>query len=558
MPLIKPLTPVIFLAYANERTQDGFLRQLTRELKEVMRALEPAVQKDRIYLKIVPAATQEEIANVFQDEWYEKRVEVFHYGGHADEDEIWLESEEGENKSFFSLGLARFLGSQQGIKLVFLNACATKEHAQLLMDAGIPAVIATSRKIGDNRARRFAKYFYQGLSAGASIDEAFGEAEGLILGEEGPDIFEKNTSRSLFWDDVDADAKFDFPWRLFIKKGADLMMAEWRLFYGKKPDQQEGQVEAEAFVGQILNNTYEILELLGQGSLGGVYRARHMALNEERAIKITHRVLSGYEQLKNVILAGVKGLGAIQHPNVVRFYDAGEVNLFGEKRLFMVMELVKGTRLDKIDFTTILYKKAQLKAFLDLTLELSGGFVAAHNTRYEDANGVAREGIVHGNVKPRKILFTDEGIPKIIDFLFADLTRSPDIKLDIPIEVLEKKRSDRPEDYYPPEVVSGRTGVNKLSDIYGMGAVFFEVVSGQKKGNFQFDSEDDVYDAIRKTVSFFPKSLSNVIFKATRSNPQERYHTVEEMQQDILEVSSLGQKIWYNFIKKIWYRIRRK
>ncbi|MFK7921632.1 MAG: protein kinase [Bacteroidia bacterium] len=558
MPLIKPLTPVIFLAYANERSQDGFLRQLTRELKEVMRALETTVQKDRAYLKIVPAATQGEIANVFQDEWYEKRVEIFHYGGHADEDEIWLESEEGGNQSFFSLGLARFLGSQQGIKLVFLNACATKEHAQLLMDAGIPAVIATSRKIGDNRARRFAKYFYQGISAGASIDEAFGEAEGLILGEEGPDRFEKNSSRSLFWDDVDADAKFDFPWRLFIKKGAELAIAEWRLFYEKKSDLQEGQVEAEAFVGQVLNNTYEILELLGQGSLGGVYRARHMALNEERAIKITHRVLSGYEQLKNIILAGVKGLGAIQHPNVVRFYDAGEVNLFGEKRLFMVMELVKGTRLDKIDFTTILYKKSQLKSFLDLTLELSGGFVAAHNTRYEDANGVAREGIVHGNVKPRKILFTDEGIPKIIDFLFADLTRSPDIKLDIPIAVLEKKRSDRPEDYYPPEVISGRTGVNKLSDIYGMGAVFFEVVSGQKKGDFQFDSDDDVHDVIHKAVSFFPKSLSSVIFKATRSNPQERYHTIEEMQEDILEVSSFGQKIWYNFFKKIWYRIRRK
>ncbi|MEL7530484.1 MAG: protein kinase [Bacteroidota bacterium] len=558
MPLIKPQTPVIFLAYANERTQDGFLRQLTRELKEVMLALETAVQKDRSYLKIVPAATQEEIADVFQDEWYEKRIEVFHYGGHADEDELWLEYQDGGNKSFFSLGLARFLGSQQGIKLVFLNACATKEHAQLLMDAGIPAVIATSRKIGDNRARRFAKYFYQGIAAGSSIDEAFGEAEGLILGEEGPDVFTKNNTRSLFWDDVDADAKFDFPWRLFIKEGAELVIAEWRLFYEKKPDEQKGQVEAEAFVGQTLNNTYEILELLGEGSLGGVYRARHLALNEERAIKITHRVLSGYEQLKNIILAGVKGLGAIQHPNVVRFYDAGEVKLFGEKRIFMVMELVKGTRLDKIGFTTILYKKSQLKAFLDLTLELCGGFVAAHSTRYEDSNGVAREGIVHGNVKPRKILFTDEGIPKIIDFLFADLTRNPDIKLDIPASVRDKKRSERPEDYFPPEVVSGRTGVNKLSDIFGMGAVFFEVVSGQKKGDFQFETEEDVHAVIRRTVPFFPKSLSQVMYKATRSNPQDRYHTVDEMQQDILEVSSFSQKIWYNFIKKIWYRIRRK
>ncbi|MEL6588921.1 MAG: CHAT domain-containing protein [Bacteroidota bacterium] len=558
MPLIKPPTPVAFLAFANERSHDGFLRQLTRELKAIMRTLEPAVQKDRVDLKILPAATQDEIAEVFQDEWYEKRVEIFHYGGHADEDEIWLEDEDGGNQSFFSLGLARFLGSQQGLRLVFLNACATKEHAQLLMDAGIPAVIATSRKIGDNRAQRFARYFYQGLAAGASIEEAFGEAEGLILGEEGPDIFEKSSTRSLYWDDVDADAKFDFPWRLFIKKGAELVINEWRLFYAEKPKEVPDQVVAEAFIGQTLNNTYELVELLGQGSLGAVFKARHTSLNEFRAIKITHRVIEGYPQLKNIILAGVKGLGAIQHPNVVRFYDAGEVNLFGEKRLFMVMELVTGTRLDKIDFTTILYKKSQLKSFLDLTLELCGGFAAAHNTKYEDANGVAREGIVHGNVKPRKILFTDEGIPKIIDFLFTDLTRSPDIKLDIPASVREKKRSERPEDYFPPEVISGRSGVNKLTDIYGMGAVFFEVVSGQKLGDYRFEEADELHRVVKRTVSFFPSRLSEVMFKATRPSPQDRYLTVDEMQTDILEVSSFSQKIWYNFIRKIWYRIRRK
>ena len=82
----KPTIPVIVLAFANEHTSKGFLSGLSKEMKQILKALEPAVQKGKIHIKILPAATQDEIISVFQDAWYEDRIWIFHYGGHADED----------------------------------------------------------------------------------------------------------------------------------------------------------------------------------------------------------------------------------------------------------------------------------------------------------------------------------------------------------------------------------------------------------------------------------------------------------------------------------------
>ncbi|MEL6851870.1 MAG: CHAT domain-containing protein, partial [Bacteroidota bacterium] len=317
MPDTTAKTPVIVMAYANERTEDGFLRELTTEMKEVMNALEPAVQKGRVHLKLIPAATQEEIAAVFQDEWYQERIWIFHYSGHADGDELWLEDENGGNKSFFSLGLARFLGVQKGLKLVFLNGCATKMHTPLLLEKNIPAVITTSEKIKDDMARDFARHFYRGMASGANIEESFGEAEGLILAAVGNNHFSASATRSLFWEEDTEAAKLDLPWKISFKEGASWFPAQWRLFHELKEADNAEDFLAEALIGQTIGN-YEILELLGTGSMGSVYKVLHKNFNEERAMKITHRVVEGYDLLKDVVFAGNKGLSSINHPNVVK------------------------------------------------------------------------------------------------------------------------------------------------------------------------------------------------------------------------------------------------
>lgn len=557
MSATKPVTPVIFLAFANERSEGGFLRNLTGELKALLRALEPAVQRGRCQVRVLPAATQEEIAAIFQDEWYEGRIWIFHYGGHADEDELWLETADGGNRSFFSLGLSHFLAAQKGLKLVFLNGCATGEHAQLMLEAGIPSVIATSRKIDDRQAHDFAVSFYQGLAAGSSLEEAFQEAEGMLLGSHGPQAFASpGGTRSLFWEEdtggesaARTSPSLDLPWRLFLRPDASWVPAQWRLFYELSPAETSGPPQAEAFTGEVIGN-YRLEELLGEGSMGSVFRAVHTELNEERAIKLTHPVLEGYDHLKRIVIAGHKGLAAIKHPNVVQFYDVGEVVLFGQKRLYMVMELVRGTRLDKLDASTYLTTPEDLRALADMAVQVATGLEAAHKTRFVDETGMAREGIIHGNIKTRKILFTPEGVPKLIDFLFTDLTRARNIRLDLPESARQKMRSERPEAYLAPELLDGSSNVNKLTDIYALGVVFYEFISGQDSEAGIPHDLDRLHSELRARNRHFPRHLTKVIFEATRPDPRDRYQEVGALIDGILDQSSLWKRIRFWFRRK--------
>ena len=228
--------PVLVLAFANERIQGRYLRKLTVEMKNILDALEPAVQKGRVFIKLIPAATQKEIVEVFQDEWYHNRVSIFHYAGHADEDELWLESSDGGNEAFFSQGLARFLGAQSSLRLAFLNGCATGAHASLLHDANIPAVITTSREIQDDQATEFATTFYRGMASGASLEESFAEAEGVLLGRYAEHTNEG--TRGLYWESAPPSTTDEegLPWRLTLRPKVEWVPAQWRLFYELKEE----------------------------------------------------------------------------------------------------------------------------------------------------------------------------------------------------------------------------------------------------------------------------------------------------------------------------------
>lgn len=544
MSAIKPDTPVIFLAYANERTERGFLRNLTGELKSIMNALEPTMQQGRIHLKITPAASAEEIRRAFQDEWYEDRISIFHYGGHADDDELWLENDGGGNKSFFSVGLSRFLASQTGIKLVFLNGCATKAHADLLLAAGIPAVIATSRKIDDYQATRFATTFYHGLASGANIGEAFGEAEGIMLGEFG----ESGSHRSsLFWEDLEEKQEEGHPWRLFTREETGWFPKQWQLFYQKQAPVGQASLTSEMFLGETINN-YKILQILGDGALGTVFKALHVNLNQEVALKITHRALEGYDSLKKIVFEGNKGLASIKHPNVVDFLDVGELTLFGQKRLYIVMELVKGDRLDEVDFGISMMRPGDFNRLADFALQVCAGLEAAHNTRFVDEAGVSREGIIHGNIKTRKILLTTDTVPKLIDFMFADIERAQNVKLDVPESVLLRAREERLDAYFPPEVVNGKSPVTRQTDLYSLGAVFFEVFAGNTLAEVSLKTEEAMYQFLTRRNRHFPRKFSKVIFKATHPEPNQRYLAIGEMISDFV-----GKASWLNRIS-YWFR----
>ena len=544
-------TPVIVLAFANEFSEKGFLRHLTQEMKELLKVLEPAIQKGRCFVKIIPAATQEEIAAVFQDEWYQGRIWIFHYGGHADEDELWLEDGEGGNKSFFSVGLAKFLGAQEGLKLVFLNACATLDHGKHLLDAGIPAVVVTSRKIEDAQAQAFARSFYQGLAGGASILESYKEAEGLLLGAWGSfgNSDEGDLTRSMFWKYKDPD-EADFPWRLDHQEASNLFVDYWRLFHELGKDLSTAPLRGEDFVGKSIQN-YTINSYLGQGRFGSVYKATHNNLNKEVAIKISHPVKEGFEDLKSIIFSGNKGLSSLRHPNVVAFYDAGEKDFDGDRRIYVIMELIKGKGLDNTDMGAPLLDKKGLADLADKAIQICSGLEAAHTTKFTDAFGMPREGFVHGNLKRRKILFTPEGVPKIIDFLFADIARSHNIEMEVPESVKEFAKTERLEDTYPPEVISGERPINKQTDIYSFGSIMVEILFEKKLSELNFQNENDLSAQLESINPRIPGHISQIVYEALHPDPSQRTQHFSEIISAFIKSRSFLKRFSYLLRKKI-------
>src|SRR5262245_37559795 len=173
--------PVVFLTFANARQDEAkYLRNLPEEERQVRTVLEAAEVAGLCEVVDRANATLDEVLDVFQDARYRDRVAVFHFGGHAGSAELLFESPAGDSSVAHAGGLARFLGGQRGLELVFLNGCSSRDQVQNLLDAGVAAVIATSQAIADEVATEFSRRFYKALSSGTTIRAGYAEAEGAV------------------------------------------------------------------------------------------------------------------------------------------------------------------------------------------------------------------------------------------------------------------------------------------------------------------------------------------------------------------------------------------
>lgn len=519
-----PSIPVIVLAFANENTADGYLGSLTREMKALIDLLEEARQDNRCEVRLIPAATQEDIVKVFQDEWYSGRIQLFHYAGHANETALWAEGEDGGNAALFSVGLAKFLGAQTGVKAVFLNACATHTHAQLLLAAGIPAVVATNEKINDEQALQFSTTFYRAVGQGAGLDEAFREAEASLfasLGEIGIHRDDYWQSGTLSWPGKDVTNPCNLPWALFFTNASALHIN----LFGKK---------ADAFIGQRVEN-YVIEKFLAQGTMGAVYVARHINLQRRVAIKLVYPVKTGYEKARQLIYEGSSGLGTLRHPNVAEVYDVGETMLFGQQRLFIAMELVpKGRPMHLYPFKWERLQRWQMHHVVGFLLRVCEGLRTAHNTTFEMDGKLEYGGILHGNFRANKVLVTEQQKDvKIIDFMFTNLNQLQGVIVEFPVEVLREEAKFKVSDYLPPEVVDGQTEANKQTDIFSLGAAFFTLLSGKALSEVRFRNPEDLLGHLQVKNNRYPRYLARIIFQAIHPDVNRRYKRVEDMIADL-------------------------
>ena len=210
--------PVILLAFANDQEGHRYLRDLPEEQRLLRAIVQGAEDRGLCQLEVRPSATLEEIAEVFTR--HGRRVAVFHYAGHAGPDGLLLESATGESRLAHAEGLGRFLGQQGGLQLAVLNGCSTRAQVANLLEAGVAAVVATARPIGDTVAREFAVTFYGQLAAGRTVRDAFENARERVKAGFGVNPRDLIAANAAFGAEDIADER-GFPWDLRTRPGSE-------------------------------------------------------------------------------------------------------------------------------------------------------------------------------------------------------------------------------------------------------------------------------------------------------------------------------------------------
>jgi len=265
-------------------------------------------------------------------------------------------------------------------------------------------------------------------------------------------------------------------------------------------------------IGRRLSGRYKVLEVIGGGGMANVYLARDVILERDVAIKILRLDLSNDEELIKRFRREAHSATSLVHPNIVSIYDIGEEdNIY-----YIVMEYVAGKTLKQY-----IQRNDPLdsKEALDIMAQLTSAISHAHENH-----------IVHRDIKPHNILIDRDGTVKVTDFGIAIALSSTTITQTN--SVLGSVH------YLSPEQARGGMATNK-SDIYSLGIVLFEMVTGR----VPFEGESAVSIALkhlqaetpspRRWNPSIPQSVENIILKATAKDPFHRYSTVEEMEEDI-------------------------
>ena len=265
--------------------------------------------------------------------------------------------------------------------------------------------------------------------------------------------------------------------------------------------------------GQIISDRYEIIRSIGEGGMANVYLANDIILDRKVAIKILRGDLANDEKFVRRFQREALSASSLSHPNIVEMYDVGEDN----GTYFIVMEYVEGRTLKQL-----LKKRGALtlSEAIDIMLQLTDGIAHAHDSY-----------IIHRDLKPQNIMIKEDGLIKITDFGIAMALNST--------QLTQTNSVMGSVHYLPPEQASGK-GASVRSDIYSMGILFYELLTGTLpfKGDnaveIALKHMRDPIPSIKTYNSSIPQSIENIIMKATAKNPKNRYASVKDMHNDLL------------------------
>ncbi|RJR30014.1 MAG: hypothetical protein C4574_02800 [Candidatus Latescibacterota bacterium] len=273
-------------------------------------------------------------------------------------------------------------------------------------------------------------------------------------------------------------------------------------------------------IGKTISH-YRIVEKLGEGGMGVVYRAEDTKLHRPVALKFLHPELTRDPEAKVRFMHEAEAAAALSHANICTIYEIDE----HEGQSFIAMEFIEGKMLkDRVDGGPLPIDEA-----LALTIEIGEGLREAHEKT-----------IVHRDIKPGNIVLTARGQAKILDFGLARLgARSKITKADTTLGTAA---------YMSPEQASGKE-VDRRTDIWSLGVMLYEMIAGERpfRGDYEAAVAHSILheepEPLTSRRSNVPMELERIVGKALAKNPSERYPHVEDMLVDLRGLRSGTRKL---------------
>ena len=275
--------------------------------------------------------------------------------------------------------------------------------------------------------------------------------------------------------------------------------------------------------GKIISH-YKVLEKLGGGGMGIVYKAQDLKLDRYVALKFLPPSFSLDDESKKRFIHEAKAASTLQHHNICTIHEIDEV----DSQLFICMDFYDGETLrNKIENGQI-----ELKETINIAIQIAEGVSKAHENN-----------IIHRDIKPANIFISNDGIVKILDFGLAKIIGQTKIS--------KPGSTSGTVTYMSPQQARGES-VDHQSDIWSLGVVLYEMITGQNPFKSEYEQavihtilnkEPEPVKTIRKDA---PEKLDWIIRKALEKNPTDRYQSIDEMLSDLrifLEDGGTSDKI---------------
>ncbi|MEJ7861984.1 MAG: protein kinase [Pyrinomonadaceae bacterium] len=273
---------------------------------------------------------------------------------------------------------------------------------------------------------------------------------------------------------------------------------------------------------------YEIIEQIGRGGMGEVYLAQDKKLDRKVAIKILNEKFAQHESNLQRFISEAIAASGLNHPNILTIYEFGE----SDGTHFIVSEFINGKTLREI----LKVESLKLSEALDISIQIANALCTAYEAH-----------LVHRDIKPENIMVRPDGVVKVLDFGLAKLVEQKNKSiLGLEDETVRQNQTAKgvimgTVNYMSPEQAKGEK-VDERTDIFGFGAVIYEMLAGRTPfaGDSMSETFANLINAEPQPLSRFssnvPDELQRIVAKMLRKKKDERYQTMKDVLMDLKDL----------------------